>query len=63
MSAAGLPAGPGILETFNFVRNPYQFMDDCARRFGDWFTVRVPGVSPFVFTTFVPSRQVPVEQS
>ena len=23
----------------------------CARRYGDWFTVRVPGVSPFVFTS------------
>ncbi len=46
-----LPPGPSILETFNFVRNPFRFMDDCARRFGDWFTVRVPGVSPFVFTS------------
>ncbi len=26
-------------------------MDDCARRFGDWFTLRVPGVSPFVFVS------------
>ncbi len=26
-------------------------MDDCGRRFGDWFTVRVPGVSPFIFTS------------
>ncbi len=46
-----LPPGPGFLETFNFVRKPFAFMDDCARRFGDWFTVRVPGVSPFVFTS------------
>jgi cytochrome P450 len=46
-----LPPGPGIVETFNFMRNPFKFMDDCARRFGDWFTVRVPGVSPFVFTS------------
>ena len=46
-----LPPGPGIVETFNFVRNPFRFMDDCARRFGDWFTVRVPGVAPFVFTS------------
>ena len=50
-SASGLPPGPGIIETFNFVRNPFRFMDDCARRYGDWFTVRVPGVSPFVFTS------------
>ncbi len=46
-----LPPGPGFIETFNFVRNPFKFMDDCARRYGDWFTVRVPGVSPFVFTS------------
>jgi cytochrome P450 len=46
-----LPPGPGFLETFNFVRKPFAFMDDCARRFGDWFTVRVPGVSPFIFTS------------
>jgi cytochrome P450 len=46
-----LPPGPGTIETFNFVRNPFKFMDDCARRFGDWFTVRVPGVSPFIFTS------------
>jgi cytochrome P450 family 110 len=46
-----LPPGPGTIETFNFVRNPFRFMDDCARRYGDWFTVRVPGVSPFVFTS------------
>ncbi len=46
-----LPPSPGIVETFNFVRNPFRFMDDCARRFGDWFTVRVLGVAPFVFTS------------
>jgi cytochrome P450 len=39
------------VETFNFVRNPFRFMDDCARRFGSWFTVRVPGVAPFIFTS------------
>ena len=49
--APNLPPGPGIIETFNFVRNPFRFMDDCARRYGDWFTVRVPGVAPFVFTS------------
>jgi cytochrome P450 len=51
VTSARLPPGPGIFETFNFVRKPFEFMDDCARRFGDWFTVRVPGVAPFVFTS------------
>ncbi|HZC47374.1 MAG TPA: cytochrome P450 [Candidatus Acidoferrum sp.] len=45
-----LPPGPGLFATFDFVRNPFRFLDECARRYGDWFTVRVPGVSPFVFT-------------
>jgi len=49
--ASRLPPGPGRLATFNFVRNPYIFLDECARRYGDWFTLRVPGVAPFVFTS------------
>ena len=46
-----LPPGPSLFATFDFVRNPFRFLDGCARRYGDWFTVRVPGVSPFVFTS------------
>jgi cytochrome P450 len=46
-----LPPGPGFLATVNFLRNPYVFLDECARRYGDWFTLRVPGVAPFVFTS------------
>jgi cytochrome P450 family 110 len=46
-----LPPGPNFITTFGFVRNPFRFLDECARRYGDWFTVRVPGVSPFVFTS------------
>ena len=48
--ASGLPAGPGLIATFGFLRDPYRFLDECARRYGDWFTVRVPRVTPFVFT-------------
>ena len=50
-TAMPLPPGPGLFTTFDFVRNPFRFLDGCARRYGDWFTVRVPGVSPFVFTS------------
>ena len=50
-TSAALPPGPDYLATFGFVRNPYRFLDKCALRYGDWFTVRVPGVSPFVFTS------------
>jgi cytochrome P450 len=46
-----LPPGPGLFTTFDFVRNPFRFLDRCSRRYGDWFTVRVPGVAPFVFTS------------
>lgn len=46
-----LPPGPGFFATLNFVRNPFRFLDDSARRYGDWFTLRVPGVAPFVFTS------------
>jgi cytochrome P450 len=46
-----LPPGPSLFATFDFIRNPFRFLDTCARRYGDWFTVRVPGVSPFVFTS------------
>jgi cytochrome P450 len=46
-----LPPGPSLFATFDFIRNPFRFLDTCARRYGDWFTVRVPGVAPFVFTS------------
>ncbi len=51
MPTSALPPGPGLFATFDFVRNPFRFLDACARRYGDWFTVRVPGVAPFVFTS------------
>ena len=51
MAASILPPGPGLLATFDFIRNPFRFLDTCARRYGDWFTVRAPGVAPFVFTS------------
>jgi len=51
MAASILPPGPNLFATFDFIRNPFRFLDECARRYGDWFTVRVPGVSPFVFTS------------
>ncbi|MDO8434486.1 MAG: cytochrome P450 [Candidatus Binatus sp.] len=50
-SRSELPPGPGFIATFDFVRNPFRFLDNCSRRYGEWFTVRVPGVSPFIFTS------------
>jgi cytochrome P450 family 110 len=51
MAASILPPGPNLFATFDFIRNPFRFLDTCAHRYGDWFTVRVPGVAPFVFTS------------
>ncbi|MFZ2060894.1 MAG: cytochrome P450 [Candidatus Binatus sp.] len=51
MPLSVLPPGPNLIATFGFVRNPFRFLDECAQRYGDWFTVRVPGVLPFVFTS------------
>jgi cytochrome P450 len=48
---ARLPPGPGPIATFGFLRRPFEFLDACARRYGDWFTLRVPGIPPFVFTS------------
>lgn len=46
-----LPPGPKLpsaLQFFNWVYRPIPFMEACARRYGDCFTVRFPTVSPLV---------------
>ncbi len=50
-ATAKLPPGPGLLRATGFVRAPFAFLDACARDYGDWFTLRVPGLPPFVFTS------------
>jgi cytochrome P450 len=41
----------GLLQTFQMIRQPIQFLEDCARDYGDSFTLRVLGVNspPVVF--------------
>ena len=51
MDAAALPPGPNQLRAFGFASAPFDFLDSCARRYGDWFTLRFPGLTPFVFTS------------
>jgi cytochrome P450 len=51
LSTPALPPGPNFIATLDFIRNPFRFLDTCAARYGDWFTMRVPGVAPFVFTS------------
>lgn len=54
MTTMPLPAGPrlpALLQTLSIVADPIQFLDGCARQYGDTFTTRVLGVNspPVVF--------------
>lgn len=47
-----LPPGPRLpkpLVTWNWFRRPYPFLDECAARFGETFTMRLAGLPPLVF--------------
>ena len=45
-----LPAGPKAswLATWRWMRTPFEFLDDCAARYGDTFTLRFPSLPPLV---------------
>src|SRR5262244_2595024 len=43
------PTAPALVQGFRMFRRPGAFVEDCARRFGDCFTVRLIGAPPFVF--------------
>lgn len=48
---AGLPPGPSspaFVQTYRYARNPLPLLDECARRFGDIFTLRLIGTGPWV---------------
>ncbi|MGB3534246.1 MAG: cytochrome P450 [Microcoleaceae cyanobacterium] len=52
--STSLPDGPrgiGLLQTLQIIRQPIQFLENCARSYGDSFTLRVLGVNspPVVF--------------
>jgi len=42
------PLAPRIVQTWHFMRRPFAFLDGCARRYGDCFTVRLLGMPPGV---------------
>jgi cytochrome P450 len=47
-----LPPGPRLpppLQLVGFFRRPAAFMEQCQRRYGDAFTLRMPGSEPMVF--------------
>lgn len=49
---AALPPGPRfprIVQLLHWIYRPIPFMEECARRYGDCFTVRFPGNPPIVF--------------
>ena len=43
------PDGPPLLQLLRWVQWPLPLLDECARRFGDTFTLRFPGAWPVVF--------------
>lgn len=43
------PSMPPILQLANWIARPYPFLDDCARLYGDRFTLRLSSFSPMVF--------------
>jgi cytochrome P450 len=45
------PRGPALLQGLRMVTRTTTFFDGCARRWGDTFTVRLPGGPPVVFVS------------
>ncbi len=51
---AGLPPGPGrspFAQAVEWVRRPLPFLEDCARCYGDTFTLRLAGMPPMVMVS------------
>lgn len=45
------PRSPALIQMLRFRLRPIALWDECARRYGDCFTLRFPGTPPFVFFT------------
>jgi cytochrome P450 family 110 len=51
-SIIGLPPGPSspsLIQTYRYVRDPLPLLEECAKQFGDMFTIRMFGNMPWVF--------------
>src|SRR5215470_8833152 len=48
MSLPPGPRAPSFVQLLQFTQRPLPWLDDCARRYGDPFTVRFPGLGTFV---------------
>src|SRR5579859_5417117 len=49
-----LPPGPRLprlMQILDWVYRPVPFLENCARKYGSWFTVRFPRGYTFVFTS------------
>jgi len=56
-AAAGLPPGPStpaFVQTYRYARNPLPLLDECARRFGEMFTLHLLGTGAWVFVSSPP---------
>jgi cytochrome P450 len=42
------PTAPAIVQTWRHLGNPLPYLQECRRRYGDVFTVRIAGFGPFV---------------
>jgi cytochrome P450 len=52
--SSGLPPGPrrpSLVQLLDWAYRPLPFLHDCQRRFGDAFTLRFPGLGPFVLVS------------
>ncbi len=45
------PAMPGIAQLMMLFLRPTEFLDRCAARYGDTFTLKIPGTPPFIQTS------------
>ncbi|MDI3284393.1 cytochrome P450 [Polyangium sp. 15x6] len=45
------PAEPPFLQAMRFGRDPYAYLEECVRRYGDVFTLRLPGDPPRVVSS------------
>jgi cytochrome P450 family 110 len=48
----GLPPGPStpsVVQTYRYMRAPLPLLDECGRRFGEMFTLRLLGSPPWIF--------------